>query len=234
MSHQERIRRVRAAIADAERRAGRSVGSVRLLAVSKTRSADDVRAACAAGLSDFGENYAQEGVAKVRALKVPDVTWHFIGRIQSNKTRDIARHFHWAHGLDRARVATRLNDAAARPLNVCVQVNVDAAAGRSGVAPDELTPLLEHVRALPRLRLRGLMAMPAPDADQEAAFRRLKTLFDRAAPDAGPHWDTLSMGMSGDFPTAIAQGSTIVRVGTAIFGPRATAPPAVAGEARDG
>ena len=211
---------MRAAIAQAEQRAGRPAGGVRLLAVSKSRSAAEVRAAYAAGLRHFAENYTQEGVGKAMALRDLDITWHFIGAIQSNKTRAIAQRFQWIHTVDRARIATRLNDAASKPLDVCVQVNVDAEPQKAGVAPGALAPLLAHIAALPRLRLRGLMTIGAADGDAGTGFRRLKALFDGVQNDARAHWDTLSMGMSGDYQTAIAEGATVVRIGTALFGPR--------------
>ena len=223
MNHDERIGALRAAIDRARQQGGRAPGSVRLLAVSKTRTADEVRAAHAAGIDDFGENYVQEALAKMAPLADCDITWHFIGAIQSNKTRDIGRHFQWVHTVDRARIASRLDAAAATTLDVCIQVNINAEPQKAGVAADELAPLVAHVRRLPRLRLRGLMTIPRPGADPRAGFRRTKALFDAASPSAGPHWDTLSMGMSGDFPTAIAEGATLVRIGTAIFGPRPAA-----------
>ena len=193
---------------------------VRLLAVSKTRTAAEVQTAHRAGLTDFGENYVQEAQAKIAALADLDIAWHFIGAIQSNKTRDIARHFHWIHTVDRSRVASRLDAAAQRPLDVCIQVNIDAEPRKAGVAPDALPPLVAHIVGLPRLRLRGLMAIPRPDGNNRASFRRTRQLFNTLAPQAGPYWDTLSMGMSADFETAIEEGATIVRIGTAIFGPR--------------
>lgn len=221
MEYRQRIEGVRAAIGDAERAARRRPGGVRLLAVSKTRSAAEIRAAYAAGVAEFGENYAQEGVAKVKELADLDITWHFIGAIQGNKTGAIARHFHWVHSVDRVRVARRLCAAAARPIDVCVQVNVDSEPRKAGVAPSEAAALVAEVAPLPRLRLRGLMAIPAPDGDARAGFRRLRGLFEALAPSAPAHWDTLSIGMSADYPAAIAEGATIVRIGTAIFGPRA-------------
>ena len=222
-----RIDSVRAAIAAAERCAGRAAGSVRLLAVSKTRPAAEVRAAYHAGLRHFGESYAQEGAAKAAALADLAITWHFVGAIQANKTRAIAKHFQWVHSVDRARIATRLNDAAARPLDVCVQVNVDAEAHKAGVSAAALGPLLGHIKTLPRLRLRGLMAIPAAAGDAAASFKRLRALFDaaHAGRDMPPCWDTLSMGMSADYPAAIAAGATVVRIGTAVFGPRPSARP---------
>ena len=171
---------------------------VRLLAVSKARGAAEVEAAHAAGLADFGENYLQEALPKMSALAHLPLVWHFVGAIQSNKTRDIASRFQWVHTVDRARIASRLDAGARQAIDVCIQVNIDAEARKAGVAPEQAGALVAHVRGLPRLRLRGLMAIPNP---------------------AGPHWNTLSMGMSGDFE-AIEEGATIVRIGTAIFGPR--------------
>lgn len=211
---------VRAAIRTAEEAARRPPGSVHLLAVSKARSDAEIRAAHDRGLRQFGENYAQEAIAKVRALAGLDITWHFIGAVQSNKTRDIARHFRWIHTVDRAKVARRLNAAAERDLDICIQVNVDAEPQKAGVDPAELPALVGCVLELPRLKLRGLMAIPAP-RDPRDSFRRTRRLFDALAPSAGAHWDTLSMGMSDDFADAIAEGATLVRIGTAIFGPRA-------------
>ena len=214
---------VRTAIRRAEEAAGRRPGSVRLLAVSKTRSAAEVRDAHAEGLREFGENYAQEAIAKIDALTDLDIVWHFVGAIQSNKARDIARHFQWVHTVDRLKVATRLDAAAERPLNVCIQVNVDAEPQKAGVDPAELPSLVDRVAELPRLKLRGLMVIPAP-GDTRSSFRRTRALFDKLAPRAGDDWDTLSMGMSGDFTDAIAEGANLVRIGTAIFGPRKPAP----------
>ena len=214
---------VRTAIRRAEEAAGRRPGGVRLLAVSKTRSAAEVRDAHADGLRDFGENYVQEAIAKIDALTDLDIVWHFVGAIQSNKARDIARHFQWVHTVDRLKVATRLDAAAERPLDVCIQVNVDAEPQKAGVDPAELPSLVDRVAELPRLKLRGLMVIPAP-GDTRSSFRRTQALFDKLAPRAGDDWDTLSMGMSGDFADAIAEGANLVRIGTAIFGPRKPAP----------
>lgn len=210
---------VRTAIRDAERAAHRPSPSVRLLAVSKARTVAEIRTAHAQGLREFGENYAQEAVAKIDALTDLDITWHFIGGIQSNKTRDLARYFQWIHTVDRIKVATRLNDAATRPLNVCIQVNVDAEPQKAGVAPADLASLVGCVSDLPRLRLRGLMVIPEP-GDTRASFQRTRELFEALSGTAGEHWDTLSMGMTEDYADAIAEGATLVRLGTAIFGPR--------------
>jgi len=207
------------------RSAGRDPREIVLVAVTKTFGPDAVRAACAAGQRDFGESYAQEAVEKIATLAGLDLTWHFIGPIQSNKTRSIAESFSWVHTVDRLKVAERL--AAQRPaalpaLQVCIEVNVSGEATKAGVTPDEVRPLATAVSRLPRLNLRGLMAIPAPTADpvlQREHFESLRALRDAMNRD-GFALDTLSMGMSDDFEAAIASGSTMVRVGTAIFGPR--------------
>lgn len=222
MDCDKRIEAVNGAIGLAEGRTGRSPDRVRLIAVSKARSADEVRAAHGAGQRDFGENYLQEAAAKMTALSDLDIVWHFIGAIQSNKTRDIARRFQWIHTVDRGRIASRLDAAAERPLDVCIQVNIDREPQKAGVAPSDLPALVTHVQGLGQLRLRGLMAIPRADGDHRASFRALRSLFDRLADDAGDHWDSLSMGMSDDFEVAIEEGATMVRIGTAIFGPRPT------------
>lgn len=193
---------------------------VRLLAVSKARSVAEVGAGYGAGLVDFGENYLQEAVGKMAALGHLPLVWHFVGAIQSNKTRDIASRFQWVHTVDRARIASRLDAAARQPIDVCIQVNIDAEGQKAGVAPEEAGALVGHILALKQLRLRGLMAIPRAGGDGRDSFRRTRALFEALRPQAGRHWDTLSMGMSGDFETAIEEGATIVRIGTAIFGPR--------------
>ena len=216
---------VRHAIARATRRAGRSSADVCLLAVSKTRSSEEVAAAADLGVRHFGENYLQEAVPKLKSLAGRGITWHFIGTVQSNKTRDIARNFQWVHTLDRKRIAERLNSSrrGLAPLDVCIEVNIDDEPQKSGIAPDAVDELIDAVRGLPHLRLRGLMVIPAPKEDEQSmrgSFSLTAELFDRHRPFGGPHWDTLSMGMSDDFGTAIEEGSTCVRIGTAIFGPR--------------
>ena len=225
MDYGKRIHAVAATIEQAQRGA-EPANPVRVLAVSKTRTAAEVRAAQCAGLTDFGENYVQEAQAKIAALADLDVVWHFIGAIQSNKTRDIAQRFHWVHTVDRARIASRLDAAATRPLDVCIQVNIDAEPRKAGVAPAALPSLVAHIGGLTRLRLRGLMVIPRQAGDSRASFRRTRQLFNALARQAGPYWDTLSMGMSADFETAIEEGATIVRIGTAIFGPRPPKPKA--------
>lgn len=201
-------------------------GRVRLVAVSKTRSAADIAAVAAAGVRDFGENYLQEALPKIQALAGRGLVWHFIGAIQSNKARDIARHFQWVHSVDRLGVAERLNRGRAglEPLDVCVQVNIDATPNQAGVAPEGLGPLLEGLRDCARLRVRGLMALPAKGGGGRApgpGFARMAALFEAHRRRGGELWDTLSMGMSEDYLEAVASGATCVRIGTAIFGPRA-------------
>lgn len=202
--------------------AGRAPQTVQLLAVSKTVSAGVIRAAAAAGQRDFGESYVQEALVKIAALADLSLTWHFIGPVQRNKTRMLAEHFDWIHSVDRAVIAQRLNDArpaALPPLNICIQVNISGEASKSGVMPDQAPALAREVAKLPRLRLRGLMAIPQADAAPallHSQFRGLRRLRD----DLEMALDTLSMGMSGDLEAAIAEGATLVRVGSAIFGPR--------------
>ncbi|MED5610565.1 MULTISPECIES: YggS family pyridoxal phosphate-dependent enzyme [Pseudomonas] len=218
----ENIAKVRERIREAEQACGRPSGGVALLAVSKTKPAAAIREAHAAGLVDFGENYLQEALGKQAELADLALTWHFIGPIQSNKTRPIAEHFHWVHSVDRLKVAERLSaqrPAQLPPLNVCLQVNVSGEASKSGCAPEELPALAAAVAALPNLKLRGLMAIPEPTEDvaaQRAAFARLRELL--TALNLG--LDTLSMGMSHDLEAAIAEGATCVRIGTALFGAR--------------
>lgn len=196
-----------------------------LLAVSKTRSPEEIRAAHAAGLRHFGESYLQEAIEKIPALQDLDLVWHFIGPIQSNKTRAIAAHFDWVHSVDRLKVARRLSEqrpADLPPLQVCLQVNISGEASKSGATLAELPELARAVSSLPRLQLRGLMAIPAPNDNvqqQRRVFARVREALVELEATV-PLLDTLSMGMSGDLEAAIAEGATIVRPGTAIFGPR--------------
>lgn len=213
---------VRARIGRACLASGRPTGAVRLLAVSKTFGADSIRPLAQAGQSAFGENYLQEALDKRAALADLALEWHFIGPIQSNKTRDLAAHFDWVHSVDRLKIAQRLSGArpAARgPLNVCVQVNISAEASKSGCTPADALVLCRQVAALPGLRLRGLMAIPAPGTEARAAFGALRILYGQIRAQ-GVALDTLSAGMSDDLEAAIAEGSTLVRVGTALFGAR--------------
>jgi pyridoxal phosphate enzyme (YggS family) len=219
------LQAVRERIARAAAQCGRNPQTIQLLAVSKTFGPDVIRAAHACGQHAFGESYVQEAVNKIAALGDLDIEWHFIGPIQSNKTRLIAENFAWVHSVDREKIAHRLSEQ--RPngmaaLNVCIQVNVSGEASKGGVAPGEVTPLARAVAALPRINLRGLMAIPEPTADvaqQRARFRQVRELQERLVAD-GLALDTLSMGMSGDMEAAIMEGATIVRVGSAIFGER--------------
>ncbi len=246
--HAANLEAVHRRIAHACTAAGRAPESVKLLAVSKTFGADHVIALAAAGQREFGENYAQEAIAKLElcAERRPDLFdrspgagacgWHFIGPLQSNKTRAIAEHFDWVHSVDREKLARRLSDqrpAELPPLQICIQVNVSAEDSKSGCSPDDAAALALAVAPLPRLRLRGVMAIPAPEDDPQAqrrafaavraVFGRCRSALDRAPGGRGAHFDTLSMGMSADLEGAIAEGATIVRVGSALFGAR---PPA--------
>lgn len=224
-SIQHNLQQVRQRISAAAQRCGRDPQEIILLAVSKTKPASDVEEAAAAGQHAFGENYVQEGVEKIQALAVLPLQWHFIGPLQSNKSRLVAEHFAWCHTVDRLRIAQRLNDQrpdALPPLNVLIQVNISDENSKSGIMLEALPELAQAVAALPRLRLRGLMAIPAPESDYQrqlavcqqmaAAFETLKLHY--------PDVDTLSLGMSDDMEAAIAAGSTMVRIGTAIFGAR--------------
>jgi pyridoxal phosphate enzyme (YggS family) len=220
------LQAVRARIERAASMAGRRADAIELLAVSKTVPAERVFEAYSAGQHAFGESYAQEGVEKITKLaSMPDLEWHFIGPVQSNKTRAIAGHFQWVHSIERERIAVRLNDARPAdlpPLQVCIEVNVSGELSKSGVAPGGEVALAEAISRLPRLRLRGLMAIPEPTSDTALQRRRFGLLRELKEKLASRGWalDTLSMGMSDDFEAAIMEGATIVRIGTAIFGPR--------------
>ena len=225
---EQRYQAVRERITQAALQAGRKPESVQLLAVSKTFAADQVREVAASGQRDFGENYVQEGVDKIAALKdVPGLVWHCIGPLQSNKTRPVAEHFDWVHSVDRLKIAQRLSEqrpAGLPPLNICLQVNIDGGPTKAGVSPSEALSLAQSVSALPSVVLRGLMTIPDPvegvDA-QVAVHLQAKHLFDELqAALALPQFDTLSMGMSADLEAAVHAGSTMVRVGTAVFGAR--------------
>ncbi len=223
----EHLLAVRQRIAAAAGAAGRDPADVTLLAVSKTFGPDDLRAAYAAGQRAFGENYVQEGLEKIAALAdLPEpLVWHFIGPLQSNKTRAVAEHFDWVHTIDRLKIATRLSEqrpAGKPPLQVCLQVNISGESSKSGVAPDALDALADAVARLPGLQLRGLMAIPAPCTDPAQAgapFAALAHLAEGLRARGLPV-DTLSMGMSDDLEAAVAEGATLVRVGSAIFGAR--------------
>ena len=230
------LQRVHQRIADACAQAQRPVTDVTLLAVSKTFGPDAVREAHDAGQNVFGENYIQEAVEKIALLRELPVQWHCIGPVQSNKTRLVATHFDWVHSIDRLKIAQRLSEQRPpqlAPLQVCIQVNIDGGATKAGVAPKEAAALAGEIGQLPRLRLRGLMTIPEPldnFAAQRALHLRTRALFDQLN-DAGLALDTLSMGMTADLEAAIAAGSTMLRLGTAIFGGRTAV--VIPGLARD-
>jgi len=221
----QRLHAVRERIARAAAESGRAAADIRLLAVSKTFGAAAVRDLAVCGQREFGENYVQEALEKQRELSDMPLEWHFIGPIQSNKTRAIAEHFSWVHSVDRLKIAERLSAQRPEglpPLQVCIELNVSGEASKGGVSVDELSALADAVAPLPGLTLRGLMAIPAPApglAEQRAAFRQVREAFD-ALIRHGHALDTLSMGMSGDLEAAILEGATIVRIGTALFGER--------------
>ncbi|MYN38320.1 YggS family pyridoxal phosphate-dependent enzyme [Duganella sp. FT109W] len=227
----QNLQAITATIVATSQESGRPPDAVQLLAVSKTFGPEAVLEAVAAGQRAFGENYLQEGVDKILAVQQalgdsgPALEWHFIGPIQSNKTRPIAEHFAWVHTVEREKIAQRLSEqrpAGLAPLQICLQVNISGEASKSGVAPQDVAALAHKVAALPNLTLRGLMAIPEPAEDfdqQRAAFAQLRTVYDQLRAD-GLALDTLSMGMSADLRAAIVEGATIVRVGSAIFGAR--------------
>jgi hypothetical protein len=221
----ERLAAVLARIEAAARRAGRDPAGIRLLAVSKQQPVAAIAAAADAGQREFGENYVREGIAKIEALRDRPLTWHFIGQLQANKTREVAEHFQWVHTVDRERVATRLDAQRphyAAPLEVLLQVRLGEEPGKGGVEPADLPRLAEFVAGLPRLRLRGLMCIPPPATDESAQrvpFARLRRLLEDLNA-RGHSLDTLSMGMSADLEAAVLEGATLLRIGTAVFGPR--------------
>lgn len=222
---EQRLQQLRSRIVAAAGAAGRDPAGIRLIAASKTFDAAAVREAHAVGQVDFGENYAQEALDKMGELGDLPLVWHFIGPIQSNKTRAIAERFDWVHSVDRLKIAERLSAQRPQslpPLDICLEVNISGEASKGGVSAEDLPVLAQAVSHLPRLRLRGLMAIPAPSSDpleQRAAFAAVRRLYE-ALRASGYSLDTLSMGMSGDLEAAIAEGATMVRVGTAIFGER--------------
>jgi PLP dependent protein len=220
-----RVNHVRNRIREAAAAAGRDPAAVTLVAVTKMQTAETVRAAATAGVTDFGESYLQEALAKMERLADLTLRWHFIGGIQSNKTRAIAERFDWVHSIDRLSIARRLSEQRpyhAPPLNLCIQVELVPEPNKGGVSPDEVAELAAAAAALPRICLRGLMCVPPPQpnaAAERAVFARLRTLKEELNAH-GHKLDTLSMGMSGDFESAIAEGATLVRIGTALFGSR--------------
>ena len=221
----ENLALIKDLLAKSALKAQRDPAAVKLLAVSKKQAVELIQEAARAGQRDFGENFVQEGLDKIEKTRDANLTWHFIGHLQSNKTRAVAEHFDWVHTIDQARTAERLNRQRPPdlgPLNVCIQVNVDDETAKSGVPAGQLTELAKIVADLENLRFRGLMCLPRPREDfagQRPAFAKLRELAESLS-TTGIDTDTLSMGMSGDFDAAIAEGATIVRLGTAIFGPR--------------
>jgi len=221
----ENFRKIQDLLAKAATDAGRPADQIRLLAVSKTKPLEAILEAALAGQRDFGENFVQEGLDKIARCGRDDLIWHFIGHLQSNKTRAVAEHFHWVHTLDRLKIASRLS--AQRPLdagdlNVCIEVNIDDEESKSGVSPAEVPALANAIAQLPRLRLRGLMCLPAIRGDfttQRKPFAALRELLE-SLNAGGLRLDTLSMGMTADYAAAIYEGATIVRIGTALFGAR--------------
>lgn len=219
----QRLKQIRTQIGNAELAYNRQPGSVLLLAVSKTKPAEDIAAAYQAGQRHFGENYLQEALRKQQELGAYDITWHFIGPIQSNKTKALATHFDWVHSVDSLKIAKRLSEqrpAYLPPLAVCLQVNISDESSKSGIALAELPQLCEQVAELPNLKLRGVMAIPAPQQDFELQRQPYRTLYQAVAKLGQTGLDTFSFGMTGDLEAAIAEGSTIVRMGTALFGRR--------------
>lgn len=221
----QNLTQVRQRVSDACQQAGRDEADVQLLAVSKTRHPDELRAVYELGQQHFGENYLQEALEKIEALQDLPICWHFIGPIQSNKTKLISTHFSWVQSVDREKIGRRLAEqrpAELPPLNICLQVNISGEATKSGCLTEQLPALAAALKPLPQLRLRGLMAIPQATDDveqQKAVFAQLQNLLQQLQQDY-PEMDTLSMGMSGDMDAAIAEGASMVRIGTAIFGPR--------------
>lgn len=224
---EKNLQQIKHQIADAAIAGGRSPDAITLLAVSKTKPVQDILAAYEAGQKDFGENYLQEAESKISALSDKAIHWHFIGPIQSNKTRKITELFDWVHSVDRLKIAERLSQQrppSLPPLNILLQVNIDNEASKAGISPDEVLPLAQQIAQLPGVRLRGLMAIPAASADYQqqcVPFSQMRVLLEQLQQHCAT-CDTLSMGMSDDMQAAIAQGSTLVRIGTAIFGKRNT------------
>jgi len=219
----QRFKQIRAQISAAERACNRRPGSVLLLAVSKTKPSEDIAAAYQSGQRHFGENYLQEALKKQQELGAYAITWHFIGPIQSNKTKPLATHFDWVHSVDSLKIAKRLSEqrpAHLPPLNICLQVNISDEPSKSGITLAELPQLCEQVSKLPNLKLRGVMAIPAPQQDFDLQRQPYRALYQAVEKLDCPELDSFSFGMTGDLKAAIAEGSTIVRIGTALFGER--------------
>lgn len=221
-----RFHKLKDRISDAERAAGFEANKVTLIAASKTQPSEKIEQAAKAGITHFGENYLQESIKKIQVLQHLNVCWHFIGAIQSNKTDSIAEHFDWVHTIDRLKIARRLSEHRARhsfELNVLVQVNIDDEPQKSGVSMQDLPLLANQIELLPNLKLRGLMAIPKPREsalEQQKVFGRVTACHKQLSSEIGPHFDSLSMGMSADLEAAIQSGATHVRIGSDLFGPR--------------
>lgn len=228
----DNLNRIRNEITTAEKQFNRPAASVSLLAVSKTRTVDEIMVAVSIGQQHFGENYCQEAVKKIETINDPNLIWHFIGPIQSNKTRDIAKHFNWVHTVDRIKIARRLDEMRPDefpPLNICIQINTSGESSKSGITLDDVDDFLEALKPFKRLKIRGLMSLPAPSNgfdEQRQSFSTLNKKF-QTLKLSNPEFDTLSIGTTQDMVAAIAEGATIVRIGTALFGPRDTGKPPV-------
>ena len=219
----QQLKKIKSQLLHAELATGRDRRSVQLLAVSKTKPAKDIAMLYQVGQRHFGESYIQEALKKQQELAVFNISWHFIGPIQSNKTKAIATHFDWVHSVDRLKIAKRLSEQRPLdrpPLNICLQVNISQEVTKSGVQLDELPQLIDDIKKLPNIRLRGVMAIPEPQADYEAQRQPYRVLYQRVKQMNEAGLDTFSFGMTGDLKAAIAEGSTIVRIGTALFGER--------------
>lgn len=227
LSIEERTHRVVDEVRKTALRVGLDPAQIKILAVSKQKTVADIRALLTHGFRDFGESYVAEALPKLDSLASAGCTWHYVGVVQSNKTKRLAQHFDWVQSIDRVYIGKRLADArgefSTTALNVCVQVNIDEEPTKAGVSVDQVPELVDQLQEFPQLQVRGLMAIPNPDAHQETtrnSFRQMRELFEKLQINASTHWDTLSMGMSGDYAIAIEEGATMIRIGTALFGPR--------------
>ncbi|MYD46292.1 MAG: YggS family pyridoxal phosphate-dependent enzyme [Gammaproteobacteria bacterium] len=227
MSLEQRTQRIIEEVRTTAIRIRRDPAQIKILAVSKQKSVADIHTLVAQNFRDFGESYVAEALPKLNSLASAGCTWHYIGVVQSNKTKLLAQHFDWVQSIDRIRIGKRLaaarEERSTKPLNVCVQVNIDEEPTKAGVSADQVPELVDQLHQFPQLRVRGLMAIPNPQAHQDAtrnSFRQMRELFESLRTQTSANWDTLSMGMSGDFVVAIEEGATMIRIGTALFGPR--------------
>ncbi len=227
LSIEERIHRVVDEVRATALRVGRDLTQIKILAVSKQKTVADIRALVSHGFRDFGESYVAEALPKLDSLASAGCIWHYVGVVQSNKTKRLAQHFDWVQSIDRIHIGKRLADVrdefSTTPLNVCVQVNIDEEPTKAGVSVDQVPEMVDQLQQFPQLQVRGLMAIPNPEAHRDAtrnSFRQMRELFETLRTKTTSHWDTLSMGMSGDYVMAIEEGATLIRIGTALFGPR--------------